>query len=179
MGLFRGNGRRPPPLTFPWREALSSGAVRNDCGETAMKTGGGVMRYVVLGVLAAALGIAGWRVFGPGGGGAGPTPESVTIPQLTAAARAGKEAFDGNCARCHGENATGTGNGPPLIHDYYNPGHHADGAFLVAMSRGVRQHHWNFGNMPPQRQVSERQARLIVRYVREMQVANGIVYKRH
>jgi len=144
-----------------------------------MNDSGGIMKYVVLGVLAAGIGIAGWRVFGPGATVTAIAPDSVNIPKLTPAARSGKMAFDDNCAECHGENATGTGDGPPLLHDYYNPGHHADGAFHVAIARGVRQHHWNFGNMPPQRQVSEEQARLIVRYVREMQVANGIVYKAH
>jgi len=144
-----------------------------------MNGSGGIMKYVVLGVLAVGIGVAGWRAFGPDMAVSRLAPDSVNVPELSLAARSGKKAFDDTCARCHGVNAAGTGNGPPLIHDYYNPGHHADGAFFLAIARGVRQHHWNFGNMPPQRQVSEEQAGLIIRYVREMQAANGIVYKQH
>lgn len=144
-----------------------------------MKDSGGIMKYVVLGVLAAGIGIAGWSMLGPGAAVSGLTPDSINVPELSLAARSGKKAFDDNCARCHGESATGTSSGPPLIHDYYNPGHHADGAFRLAIARGVRQHHWKFGNMPPQRQVSEEQARTIIRYLRELQVANGIIYKQH
>ena len=141
--------------------------------------GGGIMKYVVLAVLALGLGVVGWRLLAPAPTDSSGAARRVVAPQLTAAAELGKEAYDANCARCHGENAAGTGNGPPLVHDYYNPGHHADGAFHVAVARGVRQHHWNFGNMPPQSHVSEQQTRMIIRYVRELQEANGIRFKPH
>ncbi len=104
---------------------------------------------------------------------------SVKVPTLSEVAARGKIAFDANCATCHGVNATGTDQGPPLVHDIYNPGHHADGAFLLAAKHGVRQHHWPFGNMPPQPQVTEEQVTAIVRYVRELQVANGITERPH
>lgn len=68
----------------------------------------------------------------------------------------------------------GTEQGPPLVHRIYEPGHHADAAFHMAVRAGVRQHHWRFGNMPPQPQVSEAELRTIIRYVREVQRANGI-----
>lgn len=103
----------------------------------------------------------------------------VKVPPLSAAATRGKVAFDANCASCHGVNASGTDKGPPLVHDFYNPGHHADGAFFLAAKIGVRQHHWRFGNMPPQPQVTEEQVAAIVRYVRELQVANGITARPH
>ena len=141
--------------------------------------GGGIMKYVVLAILALGLGVVGWRLLAPSPTDSSGAARRVVVPQLTAAAELGKEAYDGNCAGCHGENAAGTGNGPPLVHDYYNPGHHADGAFHVAVARGVRQHHWNFGNMPPQSHVSEQQTRMIIRYVRELQEANGIRFKPH
>ncbi len=141
--------------------------------------GGGIMKYVVLAVLALGLGVVGWRLLAPSPTGSDGARRDVVVPQLSAAASLGKEAYDGNCARCHGENAAGSGNGPPLVHDYYNPGHHADGAFHVAVARGVRQHHWNFGNMPPQSHVSEQQTRMIIRYVRELQEANGIRTRPH
>lgn len=104
---------------------------------------------------------------------------SVEVPALSALAAQGKAAFDADCASCHGVNAAGTDKGPPFVHDIYNPGHHDDGAFLLAAKLGVRQHHWPYGNMPPQPQVSEAQLAAIVRYVRELQVANGITYRPH
>ena len=47
-------------------------------------------------------------------------------------------------------------------------------AFVLAAKRGVPQHHWNFGNMPPQPQVGDRSLQQIIAYVRELQQANGI-----
>ncbi len=104
---------------------------------------------------------------------------SITVPEFSPRAVAGKRSFEKYCVQCHGENATGTEQGPPLLHDIYNPGHHADPSFRMAAKRGVRQHHWRFGNMAPVPEVSERQVDLIIRYVRELQEANGITYKPH
>lgn len=104
---------------------------------------------------------------------------NVKVPPLSDVAARGKVAFDANCASCHGVNASGTDKGPPLVHDFYNPGHHADRAFFLAAKLGVRQHHWRFGDMPPQPQVTQAQLITIVRYVRELQVANGITYRPH
>lgn len=99
----------------------------------------------------------------------------VRVPQLSELARRGERAFAANCAACHGENAAGgTGKGPPLVHDIHNPGHHADVAFASAVKFGVRQHHWPYGNMPPQPQVSDADLVAIVVHVRELQRANGI-----
>ncbi len=58
---------------------------------------------------------------------------------------------------------------PPLVHKIYEPGHHADGAFLLAVSRGVRAHHWPFGDMPPVDGVSQEDVQKIVAYVRALQ----------
>jgi mono/diheme cytochrome c family protein len=104
---------------------------------------------------------------------------NVKVPSLSETAARGKVAFDVICAPCHGANAAGTDQGPPLVHNIYNPGHHADGAFFLATKLGVRQHHCPFGNMPPQPQVTEDQVAAIVRYVRELQVANGITHRPH
>jgi len=106
-------------------------------------------------------------------------PMVVKVPDLTPTAQSGKRAFDDNCVACHGTNGAGTDQGPPLVHDIYNPGHHADVSFLAAVQRGVPRHHWNFGDMQAQPQVSRRQIEVIVRYVRELQEANGIFYKPH
>jgi hypothetical protein len=47
-------------------------------------------------------------------------------------------------------------------------------AFFRAVSRGVKAHHWNFGDMPPIRGIGSDELRDVVAYVRELQSANGI-----
>ena len=103
----------------------------------------------------------------------------VIVPQLSPLAQQGEKAFAVNCATCHGVNGSGTQQGPPLVHDIYNPGHHPDGAFFSAAKKGVPQHHWAYGNMPAQPQADESDLRAIVQYVRELQVANGVVTRKH
>ena len=103
----------------------------------------------------------------------------VQIPRFSQVAARGQSAFDRTCAACHGRNAAGSDKGPPLVHDIYNPGHHGNASFLIAAKKGVRCHHWNFGDMPPQPQVTEDEMASIIRYVRELQTANGIFYRRH
>ena len=99
----------------------------------------------------------------------------VKLPEnLSAIALDGKILFDRTCADCHGENAAGSSNGPPLIHKIYEPSHHGDQSFLLAARNGVRAHHWKFGNMPAQPDVREVEIEAIVVYVRELQRANGI-----
>ncbi|OMH31756.1 cytochrome c [Motiliproteus sp. MSK22-1] len=88
--------------------------------------------------------------------------------------RKGKKLFEANCAVCHGKKASGTTQGPPLIHKVYNPSHHSDLAFYRAVKDGSRSHHWNFGDMPAQPQVSPEQAGHIVGYVRKIQRSAGI-----
>ncbi len=103
----------------------------------------------------------------------------VVIPELTALAKDGKVAFDKICASCHGANAAGTEKGPPFVNNIYNSGHHSDIAFYLAAKNGVPQHHWPFGNMPAQPQASDADLQAIIQYVREMQLANGIVAQPH
>lgn len=103
----------------------------------------------------------------------------VTPAALSAEAKEGEALFKATCMACHGENAAGSKLGPPLIHDIYNPGHHSDQAFYLAVAAGVRQHHWPYGDMPAQPQVSREAVTKIIRYIREVQEANGIVYKAH
>lgn len=100
----------------------------------------------------------------------------VTMPaELTDRQSLGKQAFEGNCATCHGKHAGGlVGKGPPLIHKIYEPGHHGDGAFLMAARQGVRAHHWKFGDMPPVEGLTNSDIENIVAYVRAVQRENGI-----
>lgn len=105
---------------------------------------------------------------------------AIKMPkELSAQAKWGRMAFDQNCAACHGENGAGTEQGPPLIHDTYNPGHHDDESFYRAISSGVQQHHWSYGNMPPQSQIKPDLAGMIIKFIREVQQENGIIYKPH
>ena len=110
-----------------------------------------------------------------------PEPEgdalvAVTMPaELSQQAILGQNAFNGVCAECHGENGVGrNGKGPPLIHKIYEPSHHGDAAFQLAVQNGVRAHHWQFGNMPPQSGLTPSDVANIVAFVREVQRANGI-----
>lgn len=135
-------------------------------------------KYFVVAFFAAGLGLLAWKTLAPPANGDGYTV-AVKVPTLSAAAMRGKAAFDANCAKCHGVNASGTNKGPPFIHNIYNPGHHGDVAFFYAAKRGVRSHHWPYGDMPPQPQVSEAQVKEIIVYVRELQRANGITYQQH
>ncbi len=98
----------------------------------------------------------------------------VLVPALSEVAQVGKAAYDVHCVECHGANAAGTDNGPTFLHRVYHPGHHADFSFVLAVTRGVRQHHWRFGNMKPVPEVDETTVEAITRYVRELQKANGI-----
>ncbi len=100
-----------------------------------------------------------------GGGEPGPRPGDAVR---------GAEVYSASCAACHGPGAGGSATGPPLLDDVYRPGHHADGAFLVAVRGGVRQHHWDFGPMPAVPGLSDQDVADITAYVRELQRAAGI-----
>ena len=129
----------------------------------------------VLAACAAVLWIAtqGGRAGGPQGGRA--AIAAVTMPALSGAAAPGASAFGENCAACHGADAGGVdGKGPPLIHAYYESGHHGDMSFRLAVRRGVRAHHWRFGDMPAIDGVSDAALEEIIAYVRAVQKANGI-----
>ena len=86
----------------------------------------------------------------------------------------GKPLYVQHCAECHGDRLQGTDKGPPMLHKVYEPSHHADMAFQLAVANGVRAHHWKFGNMPPQPGLTRADVATIVAYVRELQRANGI-----
>ena len=116
-----------------------------------------------------------------GGESAGGTlVDEVQALLLQAAANApdelaqGKELFGQNCSVCHGPAADGTALGPPLAHTIYEPRHHADAAFMLAVKIGVRSHHWRFGDMKPLPQVTEAMIQEITAYVRWLQRQVGI-----
>lgn len=99
----------------------------------------------------------------------------VKVPSLNATAMEGKIAYEANCATCHGANAAGQdGVAPPLVHRIYEPNHHGDASFQLAVKNGVRAHHWRFGNMPKIEGVGEQEIAKIITYVRTLQRENGI-----
>ena len=106
---------------------------------------------------------------------AGKPMVDVTIPELTGAEKVGEQIFNAKCAVCHGAAAAGNeGAGPPLVHKIYEPGHHGDMSFMLAPRRGVRAHHWPFGDMPPIEGLTDGDLIQIIAYVRKLQRANGI-----
>jgi mono/diheme cytochrome c family protein len=113
------------------------------------------------------------------GSSSAPSTADIKVPELSRLASKGKVAYNNSCSSCHGENGAGSQAGPPLVHDVYNPGHHADEAFFRAVKNGVKQHHWPFGDMPPRPEVQQKEVASIIDYVRELQEANGIVYRAH
>jgi mono/diheme cytochrome c family protein len=86
----------------------------------------------------------------------------------------GKRLFEKDCSVCHGPAADGTAQGPPLAHKIYEPNHHADAAFTLAVRLGVRSHHWRFGDMPALPHVTDDVVGEITAYVRWLQRQVGI-----
>lgn len=120
-------------------------------------------------VVGLAAGIS-WLVLGGGGS----QEVALRIPAFSAAAQAGKLSYERSCLACHGENGVGSATGPPLVHRIYHPALHADIAFELAVRRGVRAHHWRFGDMPARPALPSEDVAQITRYIRELQQVNGI-----
>lgn len=135
-------------------------------------------RLILIAVAVIVIGAIAWRLYPQthaGPDGAGEPIVAVTVPELDQAARAGEAAFNEKCASCHGGNAAGqAGVAPPLVHVIYEPNHHGDQSFYLAAQRGVRSHHWPFGDMPPVEGISDKEVGQIITYVRTLQRANGI-----
>ena len=100
--------------------------------------------------------------------------ENPREPVMAPGLNLGKMNYETFCASCHGKTARGTDKGPSFISKIYHPGHHGDGAFYLASKRGVRAHHWPFGNMPPIEGVNDAQIQSIIEYVRAIQKTNGV-----
>ena len=86
----------------------------------------------------------------------------------------GEAAYQQNCVSCHGSRGQGSDQGPPLIHKTYRPAHHADLSFHMAAGDGVKQHHWQFGDMPPQPNVTPEEMTHIIAWTRREQRRAGI-----
>jgi cytochrome c len=101
-------------------------------------------------------------------------PQSSDPGPVPARLVEGERGYDRSCRACHGPQGTGTEAGPPLVHRIYQPGHHADAAFQLAVTRGVRAHHWNFGNMPPIPWMDSAAVAKVTAYIRWLQQRAGI-----
>ena len=106
-------------------------------------------------------------------GGEEATVEAQIDPQDPELVAAGAELYAANCAECHGADLKGTDRGPSHLSEVYEPGHHGDGAFHIAVVAGVPQHHWDFGSMPPVEGLSEEDVSAIIAFVREQQRLEG------
>ena len=106
------------------------------------------------------------------------TPTAEPTPTATPEARFsgtdGRSLYGQACAVCHGQNLEGTNAGPTFLNRIYAPWHHADISFIFAVERGVRAHHWNFGNMAPVEGLTHEQVLAIIAFIREQQRAAGI-----
>ena len=97
-----------------------------------------------------------------------PTPGLMPNPAQ------GKVLLDKHCAACHGSDLLGSDKGPPLLHRIYEPSHHSDAAFQLAVRNGVRAHHWQFGDMAPVPQLTPDDVAHITAYIRMEQRKVGI-----
>jgi mono/diheme cytochrome c family protein len=99
--------------------------------------------------------------------------EADIAPQDPELVAVGADLYAAHCAECHGSDLRGTEQGPSFLSQVYEPGHHGDGAFLVAIVAGVRPHHWDFGPMPPIEGLTPQDVEAIVAFVREQQRIQG------
>lgn len=86
----------------------------------------------------------------------------------------GKPLYEQHCAACHGTDLGGSDQGPPFLHRVYEPAHHSDAAFQMAVASGVRAHHWEFGDMAPIEGLTPDQVAHITAYIRMHQRRVGI-----
>lgn len=85
----------------------------------------------------------------------------------------GEALYAANCASCHGIDLRGTELGPSHLSIVYEPGHHGDAAFFLAVRNGSPAHHWQFGDMPPIDGLSDDDIAAITAYVRAQQELHG------
>ncbi|MEP3048992.1 MAG: cytochrome c [Roseibium sp.] len=138
-----------------------------------------MQRNLLIALCVALIALGGYLLFGKQtgepSGAQGQAMVEVVVPPLDGTTKLGERAYNENCANCHGVNAAGQqGVAPPLVHKIYEPSHHADGSFFLAVKQGVRAHHWQFGNMPQVEGLTQQEVERIVAYVRLVQRANGI-----
>lgn len=109
------------------------------------------------------------------------TAPDAAAPPATASPRGGSARPGGDgaalyaarCASCHGADLRGTDRGPSHLSKVYEPGHHSDASFRAAIANGSRQHHWDFGDMPPVAGLAPDEVDAVIAYVRAVQAEKG------
>ena len=124
-------------------------------------------QYLLLGVIVALVLAACGSSTDGDQGGTGIRPQDPPLVSL------GADLFQASCAGCHGTDVRGTENGPSLLSQVYEPNHHADISFLLAVERGSPAHHWRFGDMPAIDGLGQDDVEAIVAFVRETQRIEG------
>jgi len=104
--------------------------------------------------------------------------QNLQVPQpspgLMPNPAAGKILFDKSCASCHGIDLQGSDKGPPMLNKIYQPSHHSDASFQLAVANGSRAHHWKFGDMVPVPGLTPDDVAQITAYVRLEQRKVGL-----
>lgn len=104
--------------------------------------------------------------------------QGIQVPQpsrgLMPNPNLGKPLYEKHCVECHGASLKGSDKGPPLLHKFYEPSHHSDASFQLAVRNGTRQHHWKFGDMAPISGVTPDDVAHMTAYVRLQQRRVGI-----
>lgn len=115
--------------------------------------------------------IGGLLVLGMSCALAEPSGNKINVPFKFAN---GMKKYQEMCSVCHGDALQGTKTGPPLLHPFYKPSHHANVTFYRAALQGVQAHHWEFGNMPPIPGATKEIMDAIVPFVRWYQKEKGL-----
>lgn len=104
--------------------------------------------------------------------------QSIQVPRPSAGLMPnpaeGKSQYGKYCASCHGTDLKGTDKGPPFLHRVYEPSHHGDAAFQLAVRNGTRAHHWKFGDMLPVPGLTPDDVAHVTAYIRAEQRRVGI-----
>ncbi len=85
----------------------------------------------------------------------------------------GAEVYANSCASCHGVDLRGTDRGPSQLSIVYEPNHHTDDSYRSAITNGVRQHHWSFGDMPPVEGLNKEEIEAVIQFIRSEQQRQG------
>jgi mono/diheme cytochrome c family protein len=105
------------------------------------------------------------------GGCASATSEAPSAGGVDLAS--GEALYQATCAECHGADLRGTDRGPSHLSIVYEPSHHSDAAFLLAVRNGVRAHHFDYGDMPAIPGLSDEEVADITAYIRSVQEREG------
>lgn len=85
----------------------------------------------------------------------------------------GEPLYQASCGECHGTDLRGTDQGPSLLSIVYEPAHHSDAAFQLAVRNGSPAHHWSFGPMEPVPGLTDEDVDAITVFVRSVQEREG------